>query len=837
MNKNIAFLEKDDNSSSEDENYEKVYEGFLRSDRIEGLVFEDYKNLANQACKNIRSIPLGNQRTFGEYIASSSIGWNQEIQLSGKDNDEQRGLFDIIKPDNTYTKIVAAIMALTGEINNFTSGIEDKIYEPLLVFGEEKEFLPADLVNENKEFYVTKLVSVLSEIHDTIKNLNVLLRNLINQLHYLYNRNLKEYQQVFKKVLLTEAFDSIGQILSVFINIDMIVVSNQHLLASWKGFKGILFGVRSEMSKYNVNERQIKRIEKLVKRFDAGVTGCDLFKKIIEQDMNMESMSQEKPFKISQNPDFEAAFRTYLNDKIKKLDDILGSAKESFERKDLIILMCNYVLYTRLFRKQDPKFFKNLWALQKKAPLITIIGHATFKSESFLKLNCPSEASQKMDPKDMRQYRLDYINALDVNYEPRINDFYLRIASWCEMMNNPAITDLTESKSAAEQMNDMSKILLEGVRMASQVKLITDDLLLLHYTEHVEIKPQLLLPIMKAIAMIKGIDFEINSKITQVSLMMPLMKRLIQNQLNLVWTDCLAAVERQSKSDWRDFLRFVFNIGAESSRVCITTIRYKFLKLMQPVLCAKELVRPDYFEKLEKYYERMLMIQNFQRNLYDATNMVYFYKIRSYSSLFFEVVFHHRMNIYLLKYLFRAFEDSQRFLSRVSYLEEKDMLVAAYKKELINSFDEIIIDPVIRAIEDSLRIKVTTYLIERVKPENPVKDGTLDIKHLIKCDPLFLFGERISIKAIIEEKLTKRFYNLTAFNPKDWQTYEDMKCMALNLYGLELQDNLLPPQKLEQGLDIIMIVKKLNDFISNYHFSLHTQVYYKSTLIIIKGVF
>ncbi len=104
-------------------------------------------------------------------------------------------------------------MALIGEINSQIANITDKIYEPLLVFGEEKEFLPSDVVNENKEFYVTKMVGVLHEIHETIKNLNVLIRNMVNQLHNLYSRNLREYGQVFRKVLFMDAFDSIGSML------------------------------------------------------------------------------------------------------------------------------------------------------------------------------------------------------------------------------------------------------------------------------------------------------------------------------------------------------------------------------------------------------------------------------------------------------------------------------------------------------------------------------------------------------------------------------------------------------------------------------------------------
>lgn len=119
-------------------------------------------------------------------------------------------------------------MVLLGNINEFTSNVQDKIYEPLLTFGEEKEFLPQDIVMANKEFHITKIVGVLSEIHDTIKNLNILLKHLLNQLHNLYNKNLKEYNMVFKKVLLVEPFDALGSILVIIYFIEKIGCFHLH---------------------------------------------------------------------------------------------------------------------------------------------------------------------------------------------------------------------------------------------------------------------------------------------------------------------------------------------------------------------------------------------------------------------------------------------------------------------------------------------------------------------------------------------------------------------------------------------------------------------------------
>ncbi|MDR3548352.1 MAG: hypothetical protein P4M11_08845 [Candidatus Pacebacteria bacterium] len=247
------------------------------------------------------------------------------------------------------------------------------------------------------------------------------------------------------------------------------------------------------------------------------------------------------------------------------------------------------------------------------------------------------------------------------------------------------------------------------------------------------------------------------------------------------------------------------------------------------MLCAKELVKPEYYDRLEKYFNRMCVLQDLNRYLFEATHLVYFYKIRSFSSLFFDIIANHKTAINMLKYLFKVFEDSKCLLSRVAYLEEKDALMTQYKRELMATFNDTIIEPVAKSIEDSLRMKIHTMYIEKMRGENPLKEGTLDIKNLVNCEPLFLFGERVCIKTILEERLSRQFYNLTAFNPKDWQTYEDMKCLAYHLYGLNLQDNLLPPQKVEQGLDLIFIIKRLQEFVGNYHFSLHTQDFFERT--------
>lgn len=567
-------------------------------------------------------------------------------------------------------------------------------------------------------------------------------------------------------------------------------------------------------------------MERLVTRFDLGVMGGNLFQKITQQEFYIRCPTQEKPLKFAENAAFEGAYKVYLLAKVAELNRVLGSSDEGAKRKELITLMANYVFYTKLFKKTDMKIFKSIWLLQKKAPIIQIAGHILFKSESFMRTHCTSEAGHKLDPKDMRQYRADYIKALDAAFISRVEELQAAVTEWCAKISSFALADLPGAAKGAEELNRIFKAIVSGVKIAGQVKVMIDDMLLLHYTEGVNLSQPLLLPIIKAIAMLKGIDFEISSKITQIALLTPLIRRVIQNQLQVVWEDTLSSIEKQEKSDWRDFLTYSFETALNCTRLELNSTHVKFLSLLQPVLCSKELVKPKLHEPLVKYYERLVMLENLQKNLYYATHVVYFYKIRSYSFLFFEILSQNAVNVYLLKYLLRAFEDSKRLLDRVAYLEEKDLLMKQYKSELLNTFHDTIISPLVETVEGALRARAeANYTVK--KEDNPMKDHTIDIKYFLKCEPLFLFGERISIGSTVEEQLTRRFYNLAAGNLSNWQLCEDMRCAARSLYGLAIQENLLPPKKTQQGLDVIDIAKKLQLFVGSYHYSLHTQAFFE----------
>ncbi len=82
------------------------------------------------------------------------------------------------------------------------------------MYGEEYDVDEDKSVPEGtNEIYISRLLNHFNETYEKVKSLNEILKNLVLQLNGLYNKNYKEYQNCFKRILLIHAFDILGELL------------------------------------------------------------------------------------------------------------------------------------------------------------------------------------------------------------------------------------------------------------------------------------------------------------------------------------------------------------------------------------------------------------------------------------------------------------------------------------------------------------------------------------------------------------------------------------------------------------------------------------------------
>ena len=62
----------------------------------------------------------------------------------------------------------------------------------------------------------------------------------------------------------------------------------------------------------------------------------------------------------------------------------------------------------------------------------------------------------------------------------------------------------------------------------------------------------------------------------------------------------------------------------------------------------------------------------------------------------------------------------------------------------------------------------------------------------------------------VTRELERTFYDLTVLALHDWKTYGEMRNLARENFGLELGSSYLPMGTLDQGLDVLQIMRNIH---------------------------
>lgn len=86
--------------------------------------------------------------------------------------------------------------------------------------------------------------------------------------------------------------------------------------------------------------------------------------------------------------------------------------------------------------------------------------------------------------------------------------------------------------------------------------------------------------------------------------------------------------------------------------------------------------------------------------------------------------------------------------------------------------------PVIRLIDNFLRMQIHSMLIEKVQGKNPFKEEVVNIKQLLNLTQIEFFDVIVDVQREIQSYLNEKFYNINVLNMHDMETYEQMRSLA-----------------------------------------------------------
>jgi WASH complex subunit 7 len=276
--------------------------------------------------------------------------------------------------------------------------------------------------------------------------------------------------------------------------------------------------------------------------------------------------------------------------------------------------------------------------------------------------------------------------------------------------------------------------------------------------------------------------------------------------LNDVQLDVLAAV----------------NLAVDVLHGTATVERKYLLRIALHIIFQMNFFKDFDLDEIKALLRNLEMLTELQQSIKTICSCDFLFWSRELIPQYFARIYKKPENAQKLQYVFTALQDINEPMRKIVH-EDSSTFVEQFKAEIERALLEQIIDPLCRDIETDLRLHIHSHL--KVADRDPFKQGVRDLARFVKIKPIRFFSKSIDIRARVIHYLDKTFYNLNTVALHDWKTYGEMRKLAEDKYGLSLTETHLPGATLEQGLDVLMIMRNIHIFVARFHYNLNNQIF------------
>ena len=770
----------------------------------------------------------------------------EPIKLKISSIETLPGICDIIKPNgNFYHKVLTAFGSIILEVDNLLPNIGTTNYEslyPLSIYGEEIVADDEEKINPNSEIQISLMLTYFNEILDKIYKLMSTAINLLNQLASLYGtQNNKYYNTSYKFYTFDLPFEYLGKILSFFLAIDTIVSGNEVLRKNWGEYRSLIHQTKSNPGEFNMTEEQRKKLDKLVKKLNAPIFENTCYKQCLN--MILEKSGEMSPTGAGINPlnkctVFLHHFSSYISTKIKKIYSNLNKVTESYEPMELFQYLSLFGFYLRIFGKySDKNILKDVWHVQKRIASIPIVGISSLNIESFL--NSFDEYNGiNGEPSNIEKHVKSEINSFEKQLPYLINNYNVKILSWTTKIEAIFYDSKTFSKNKTSNNKQLidnatrkAKLIIEGLCMANYLRKNISNILEKHLYYDIQLTPDLIVSLTSGLELIKVVESEFTKLMAPIGLNINIINRALLDPIQT----CLKKVAEKAQKKYKDGKSTneqlykdalsATTIFFSCSQAVQSELRLVIEKLCLSTINAKEMLEDNNYDIINENLWMIELINQLSREINRCCDCSFLYLYQNIFPTSFKSIYNDRPK--RLYHFMMAINDIEKPLYYIKYKENNGIdIINVLRKTTFETFEATFLKKLAKEIEDDLRIQVHSVFIEGLDSA-PFSDTNLNSYLNIKN--FKLFDKVIDVKRYIEEHLNMNFYKLTTINLNNWQTYQQMRVLAKHKYNLNLHEVYLPNQNLEQGKDILEIIRNLPKFTKNYTHNMHSQIFIEMT--------
>eukprot|EP00735_Rhodelphis_limneticus_P013774 TRINITY_DN7727_c0_g1::TRINITY_DN7727_c0_g1_i1::g.8316::m.8316 TRINITY_DN7727_c0_g1::TRINITY_DN7727_c0_g1_i1::g.8316 ORF type:complete len:1220 (+),score=387.87,sp/Q2M389/WASC4_HUMAN/40.43/0.0,WASH-7_mid/PF14744.1/3.7e+03,WASH-7_mid/PF14744.1/2.5e-148,WASH-7_N/PF14745.1/6.7e-108,WASH-7_N/PF14745.1/1.1e-06,WASH-7_C/PF14746.1/1.1e-61 TRINITY_DN7727_c0_g1_i1:76-3660(+) len=766
---------------------------------------------------------------------------------------EKTDCVDLVSTENVkLSKVMIVMSYLVWEAEELKRLAPSKFYAPLMLFGELPGNDTDNPVEGDLQISMGRMLPLMRDLSFFLKRVMSLATNTLFQICSLTDEGkagISYNKHYFRGANLICLFRALGQLLTILITVDEIVLQNEELLDGWGNYKRMMKTVHAEPSRFGLNgESELSRLEAWLISIDRDLLGGDIFRKYMEQ-LVSKAMEGDCPVDLRSHTFLETFSKT-LRMVFDRLYADIGTKKEIDERTEMVGFLGMLALHSRISGKPvDKKFYKNIYSSYKKLPAVILYQKVVFFPQDFLIHNIPPPTRQ-LSPSDMNAARKDVLKERSTGFSKEVQSYFLQVTTWTAQMESSYLADVAGGDTKSLFQASMN-LICHGALLARQISRALSDFINLHMAMSVPMTTSNMRAAGQCAEILKAIEMAFHGRTGMIAERLPhvmhlmaqnLLRRLKPLQFHLFAETKRASGKARAGSIFGSMgnVEVNFNITHDMSSLvsmvidllagCISRQRLTVVnvawELFEQKARAFNVISEDTLDKISTQLWKLNVICDVGRLVEESCDASILYWTQDFTRVLLADIYSHPAQAHRVQYILASFNDGARLLRCARHVENPSVLIDGLYKDTVSMLEGTIIDPLCRDIEDDLRLHIhSAIIVQELEQRNPMKTGVRDLSPFLTIRPLRIHNSEIDLKQRVAHYLNANFYNLTTVALHNWMTYSEMRNLAKEKYGLELTDGHLPSQTLGQGLDVLEVMRNIHIFVKRFSYNMDTEMF------------
>eukprot|EP00592_Proboscia_alata_P013642 CAMPEP_0194390340 /NCGR_PEP_ID=MMETSP0174-20130528/109434_1 /TAXON_ID=216777 /ORGANISM="Proboscia alata, Strain PI-D3" /LENGTH=1194 /DNA_ID=CAMNT_0039183581 /DNA_START=31 /DNA_END=3612 /DNA_ORIENTATION=+ len=805
----------------------------------------------------------------------SSVGLNppervapHKIVVEGILNGESETSDDQDGHLSSTLKAITALSVLCEEAREL-DGISYSSFLPaLIMFGPNPLSMPSNLFVDSSRVDQTtlrrreddliksmgKFLPLLQSLSNFTARCQRLVRNIVCQIAGCYTPqgshdggDTELYSFISDSVNLVPLAEALATVLRILITVDATMASNSDLVDGWDFYKTVVL-YKSMQAQQNKETADIE-----AESFDRMIIQLDFFLRsssflaAIEQNLDPGEDLNDPP--IREN--------TSLHNKMKSLIIILyksyciavGSDSETTETRDMVGVYGLYALLRRLLPSNsipDAKLHRSLSnVFPGKNPVINLIGNIAFSPVEFLTRYAPYEIKG-----DTGFDIAVFVKKFDESFVTQALALKLKTISWIARIDSvfaPSVQNGTRIH-AATAIAQKSSLLVKGIYLAHRISYLARTFLTLHKLLGIPMKFEHLRPLQSMCELLKSIEQTMRVRRRgAVTAVQPAALRMVASTIFCSFESLRIGIdERKSMGtpSTPEISQKLSQLGGCLSALefilkgssTFSSIRSFAAEIAAHMSLDTDLLSETVItdcQRAIRQLQRLRLLSEIDESVRKACDCSFLYFHKELIPAFLADTYQagEKGNFCNIQLIMSAISDAGPLLRCTPHLETTTegipAHVQAFRLHVVNNaLRDKIIGPLCRDVETALRLAVHTRSANIAASINPKMLRSKKLSSFFfEMEDIAVLGATVNIKLAVERYLESIFYDLTTVSLNDSNTYTQMRLVAKEMLGLEVSNNHLPMGTIDQGVNVIEIMKNVDDFVAKFSYCINQQFF------------